>query len=138
MNRPPGPPCAGLIFWAVPGERGMGSGSGPAPGRGEGVARIDGATGQVLTCPPRMGYYKHMAAMEPPAAPRDAGQESKMSIKRQVWVVVVNAGTVDQYQDDDFISFEKARDRADKIEQEENCKADVMKRLPDGTLTTEY
>ena len=61
-----------------------------------------------------------------------------MSIKRQAWVVVVNAGTADQYLDDDFVSFEKAQARAAQVEREEGRMADVMKRLIDGTLTTEF
>ena len=61
-----------------------------------------------------------------------------MSIKRQAWVVVVNAGTADQYLDDDFVSFEKAQARAAQVEREEGRTADVMKRLIDGTLTTEF
>ena len=38
-----------------------------------------------------------------------------MSIKRQAWVVVVDAGTADQYLDDDFVSFEKAQSRAAQV-----------------------
>ncbi len=57
---------------------------------------------------------------------------------KKPWVVVVDGGTVDEYQDDDFASFTLACTRAGQIEREEGRRADVMKRGADGALTTEY
>jgi hypothetical protein len=54
------------------------------------------------------------------------------------WVVVVDGGTVDEYQDDEFSSFTLACGRAGQIEREEGRRADVMKRDAGGGLTTEY
>ena len=54
------------------------------------------------------------------------------------WVVVVEGGTVDEYKAGEFASFAKAFACARRIERDEGCKADVMKRAGDGALTTEY
>lgn len=53
----------------------------------------------------------------------------------QPWVVVLNAGTGDQTISKDAPTFAAALSHRRSLK---DPSADVMKRLPDGTLTTEF
>ncbi|MBB1073628.1 hypothetical protein HUU62_04295 [Rhodoferax sp. 4810] len=55
----------------------------------------------------------------------------------KAYVVVVNPGMNDQREDSEFANREQANKYCASL-CVENIEADVMKRLPDGTLTTEF
>jgi hypothetical protein len=55
----------------------------------------------------------------------------------KAWVVVVNPGMFDQYEDSEFSSYTSANKHCNALNAD-NVEADVMKRLPDGKLTTEF
>ena len=55
----------------------------------------------------------------------------------KAWVVVVNPGMFDQYEDSEFSSYASANKHCNALNAD-NVEADVMKRLPDGKLTAEY
>jgi len=62
-----------------------------------------------------------------------AGQEKPYP----AWVVVDKAGTDDEYIVIDYYTFEAAKSYRDQMAEDFDA-LDIMKRLPDGTLTTEF
>lgn len=77
-----------------------------------------------------------------PHGPHDLGQISiKATATRhnpKPWVVVENPGTDNESIVIDFGTFREACNWIDRNYTDDDCPADIMRRLDDGVLTTEY